>query len=136
METARWTDILMLLTIAVVIDRRVYKEEVDVFRRECLALCEILTPDMIFSDKMAFDWFLVHRDKVMTWLMEPHSNQKVISHLKKLSSEPERGRILQAFYAISMADDECHPSEAEFIALAASYWSLPNPIASGRKVAS
>ena len=118
----------MLLTIAVVIDRRVYKEEVDAFRREALTLCEILTPDMIFSDKMAFDWFLVHRDRVMKWLIEPQSNLKIIGHLKKLSSKPARGRILQALYAISMADDECHPSEAESIALAAKHWKLLNPV--------
>ena len=136
METARWTDILMLLTIAVVIDRRVYKEEVDAFRREALALCEILTPDMIFSDKMAFDWFLVHRDRVMRWLIEPQSNQKIIGHLKKLSAEPERGRILQALYTISMSDNECHRSEAEFLALAAKHWKLPNPVALNRKIAS
>lgn len=126
METARWTDILTLLTIAVVIDRHVYKEEVDAFRKEALALCEILTPDMIFSDKMAFDWFLVHRDSVMRWLVEPQAKLKIIGHLEKLRTEPKRERLLQALYTIAMSDGECHPSEAKLLALAAKHWNLPN----------
>ena len=128
METARWTDILTLLTIAVVIDRRIYKEEVDTFRKEVLALCEILTPEMIFSDKMAFDWFLVHRDKVMTWLIEPQAKQTIITHLQKLKNEPARARILQSLHAIVIADNECHLHEAEFINLAAEQWELPSPL--------
>ena len=129
METARWKDILMLLTIAVVIDRRVYKEEVDAFRREALALRDILTPDMIFSDKMAFDWFLMHRDRVMEWLIEPEANQKIVGHLQALRSEPARSRVLHALYEISISDGECHPSETSFLALAAEQWNLPSPLA-------
>ena len=127
METARWTDILVLLTIAVVIDRRVYKEEVDAFRREALALREVLTPDMIFSDKMAFDWFLVHRDNVLDWLREPNAKDIIIGHIQKLKNEPARARILEAMYAISIADKEFHPNEDDLIGLTAKHWGVPHP---------
>jgi len=135
-ETARWKDILTLLTIAVVIDRRVYKEEVDAFRQEALALRESLTPDMILSDKMAFDWFLIHRDEVMGWLIEPQAEARIIGHMQKLKSEPKRARILQALYTISMADNECHHSEADFLDLAAQQWNLPSPVTWPRALAS
>ena len=127
METARWTDVLNLLTMAVVIDKRVYKEEVDVFRKKALELREALSPNMIFSDKMAFDWFMVHRDEVMGWLDAPDSRDRILNHIHKLKDEPGRQKILESMYSISMADKEFHSSEMDIISLAAKHWKLPVP---------
>jgi len=63
-DTRQWTHILTLLSVVVVVDNRVYKEEVDMFVEQARTLKEVITPDMLFSDKMAFDWFVVHRDEI------------------------------------------------------------------------
>ena len=67
MDTQQWTHILTLLSVAVIIDSRVYKEEVDMFVLQSLKLKDVISPDMIFSKKMAFDWFMVHRDEIKAW---------------------------------------------------------------------
>ena len=74
MGPTQWNHILTLLAITVVVDGRVYKEEVDTFVARTLSLKEETSPSMLFSKKMVFDWFVVHRDEIVAWLKEQDSN--------------------------------------------------------------
>jgi len=48
-DTRQWTHILTLLSVAVVVDNRVYKEEVDMFVEQARSLKEVITPDTVSS---------------------------------------------------------------------------------------
>ena len=54
MEPSQWNHILTLLAVTVVVDGRVYKEEVDTFVNEALGLKEKASPKMLFSKKNGF----------------------------------------------------------------------------------
>jgi len=110
-DTRQWTHILTLLGVAVIVDDRVYKEEVDMFVEQAWALKEVITPDMLFSEKMAFDWFVVHRER----------------HILALGESPFCKDILNAIYAIATVDGEYHPSEADVIGMACKHWNLSVP---------
>jgi len=126
-DTRQWTHILTLLSVAVMVDNRVYKEEVDMFVERAMALKEIITPNMIFSKKMAFDWFVVHRDEVKDWMADIDPHTIILRHILALGESPFCKEILEAIYAIATVDGEYHPSEVDVIGMACKHWHLPLP---------
>jgi hypothetical protein len=126
-DTRQWTHILTLLSVAVVVDNRVYKEEVDMFVEQARSLKEVITPDMLFSDKMAFDWFVVHRDEIKAWMSDTDPHTVILRHILALGDSPFLKEILGAIYTIATVDGEYHPSEADVIAMACKHWNLSVP---------
>jgi len=127
MDTSQWTHILNLLAITVIVDKKVYKEEVDCFVAEALALKDDISPDMLFSKKMVFDWFVVHRDEITKWLGEDDSQTHILRHILALGENRHRAKILNAMYAVAMSDNNYHKSEVGTLTLAAKHWHLPHP---------
>ena len=127
MDTQQWKHILTLLSVAVVIDNRVYKEEVDMFVAQALELKDVISPDMIFSKKMAFDWFVVHRDETKAWVVDVDAHTIILRHILSLAESPFCKEILAAIYAIANVDGEYHPSEVGVISMACKHWNLPIP---------
>lgn len=127
MDTQKWTHILTLLSVAVIIDSRVYKEEVDMFVLQSLKLKEVISPDMIFSKKMAFDWFMIHRDDIKSWSEDMDADTVILRHILALGDSPFCKDILEAIYEIANVDGEYHPSEIDVIGQACKHWNLPVP---------
>lgn len=127
MDIRQWTHILTLLSVAVVVDNRVYKEEVDMFVDRAMGLKEIITPKMLFSKKMAFDWFVVHRDEIKGWMGDVDPHTVILRHILALGESPFCKEILDAIYAIARVDGEYHDSEVDMIGMACKHWHLPVP---------
>ena len=127
MDTQQWTHILTLLSVAVVVDNRVYKEEVDMFVEKALTLKDVITPNMIFSKKMAFDWFVVHRDEIKAWMSDIDPHTIILRHILALGESPYCKEILDAIYSIATVDGEYHASEVDMIGMACKHWHLPAP---------
>ena len=119
-----WTHILTLLSYAVLIDRRVYKEEVDCFVEQALALQKLLTPDMLFSKKMAFDWFMAHRDEKMEQLNSDKYELYILESVIALTDFKGHEHILSAMNEISQSDGEYHDNEVNLISLAKTHWRV------------
>ena len=127
MDIREWTHVLTLLSVAVIIDDRVYKEEVDMFVEQAVKLKEVISPEMIFSKKMAFDWFVVHRDEIKIWATDLDARNVILRHILALGESPHCKNILNAIYAIANVDGEYHPSEVDVIRLACEHWNLAVP---------
>lgn len=127
MDTRQWTHILTLLSVAVIIDNRIYKEEVDMFVEQAFELKDVISPDMIFSKKMAFDWFVVHRDEIKAWVMDIDVHTTILRHILAVGESPHRKEILDAIFAIANVDGEYHASEVDVINMACKHWNLPLP---------
>lgn len=127
MDTRQWTHILTLLSVAVIIDNRVYKEEVDMFVEQACKLKEVISPEMIFSKKMAFDWFVVHRDEIKVWAIDIEAPAAILRHVLALGDSPHCKEILKSIYAIAKVDGEYHASEVDMIEMACKHWNLPSP---------
>jgi hypothetical protein len=127
-DTQQWKHILTLLSVAVVVDSRVYKEEVDMFVEQASRLKDVISPDMIFSKKMAFDWFVVHRDEIKAWIEDVESSQTTLTHhILALGDSSFCKEILEALFSIAKVDGEYHASEIDVIAVACKHWNLPSP---------
>ena len=127
MDTRQWTHILTLLSVAVVVDNRIYKEEVDMFVEQSLKLKETISPEMLFSKKMAFDWFVVHRDEIKVWVADIDAHAVILRHILALGESPHCKAILDAIYSIATVDGEYHTSEVNLIDMACKHWNLPVP---------
>ena len=127
MTPAEWTHILNLLTVTIIVDGKIYKEEVDTFVAQALKLKEQISPDMLFSKKMVFDWFVVHRDETAKWLKEPDATAQILRHIHGLRETPHRKKIIAAMYAIAVADENYHKTESDTLTLAAKHWQIPHP---------
>lgn len=127
MNVVQWKHILTLLSVVIVADNRVYKEEVDAFVERSVALKEIITPKMLFSKKMTFDWFVIHRDEIKDWLHGPEPEEIILKHILALQESEFRQEILDALYAIAIVDGDFHEAESNVIALACKHWGLSMP---------
>jgi len=126
-DPQKWTHILTLFSVVILADRRVYKEEVDTFVEQTLALKDEISPKMIFSKKMAMDWFFQHRDEISNWAqgIDPHEHTK--KHIMALGDSAHCQKILSALYAVAVVDGEYHKAESRLINLACEHWNLPHP---------
>jgi len=127
MDPSQWSHILTLLAVTIVVDGKVYKEEVDCFVEQALSLKDKASPDMLFSKKMVFDWFVVHRDEIITWMNEDDPHKKILRHILALGENPHRDKIMDAMYAIAISDENYHKSEVDTLSMAAKHWNLPHP---------
>ena len=127
MNTENWEDILTLLTMVVVADKKVYKEEVDTFVEAIYDLNNAISPDIFFTESMAFEWFRANRERVKNKLIGRNADRnlkEVIIRLKGLKYQKE---ILDSMARIAHADSEYHDQEHKVIKQAAYSWRQAYP---------
>jgi len=124
MSPTTWKSVFRLLGLMVLIDDRVYQEEVESFVSACIKLRDILNPNMMFTRKMAFDWFLAHRDS----LSEALQTQTIDTLLRTLASgveeKEEHVNILRALEMIAASDGHKHPRELLILKKLAGIWNI------------
>lgn len=132
MDETGWTNTLTLLAATIVVDNRVYKEEVDSFLDQVEWLHVQISSPTLMTRKMAFDWFVAHRDHIQLQMRGEASAAYVVRLLQSLHNSPHHALILRAMYAVSVADSEFHVVEVDLIDLAAAIWGVTwSPTGSG-----
>ena len=124
MTSEEWHDILTLLTIVVLADKRVYKEEVDTFVQTVKHLNDTISPETFMTEGMAFDWFKSNRERVGKMLVGKDVERNIkdtISRTKKVHGKAE---IVKAMEKIAQADSDYHKSEHGVIRRAAYGWGV------------
>lgn len=127
MNTKNWEDILTLLTMVILIDRRVYKEEVDTFVIAVYELNNAISPDIFFTESMAFEWFKANRDQVKNKLVGKFADRNMKDVIIRLKPLKHKEAILHAMSRIAHADEDYHSREHSVIQQAAYSWKLPYP---------
>ena len=102
MHKSQWTNVLSLLAVMVIVDGRVYKNEVDTFVSEAVALDKILNKETSFTNKLAFDWFVTKRDEIKTWGKPDGKKRHMIKHILALREHPHRKDILASMHRIAL----------------------------------
>lgn len=119
-----WTAIFTLLAITIVVDKRVYKEEVDCFLKQVDTLAKEIPSDTLVTQKLAFDWFFAQQAEVRESLHGPAGEAYVVRTLHHLLDSPYHVEILRAMKAVSLADSDFHIEEVGLIDLAAATWGI------------
>lgn len=124
MDQDGWTAVFNLLAITIVVDKRVYKEEVDCFLEQVGILARAIPSETLVTEKLAFDWFFAQQAEVRANLMGPAGEAYVVRALHKLLDCPHHILILKAMKAVCVADSDFHIDEVGLIDLAAATWGV------------
>ena len=126
-NTENWEDILTLMTMVVLADKKVYKEEVDMFVQAIYDLNNAISPDIFFTESMAFEWFKSNRDRVRNQLIGRNADRNLKEVIIRMKGLAYQEQILISMARIAHADSEYHNKEHKVIQQAAYSWRLPYP---------
>jgi len=127
MNIERWNDIFKLLAMVIIADKRVYKEEVDAFVNSAMTIKAAVSDDTLITRDMAFEWFRGHRDEILALSKTPDYSVTALRIIISMTEFEHRAAVLSAMVAVSMADEEFHPSEESMVVIAAAHWKLNLP---------
>ncbi len=124
MTSEEWHDILTLLTIIILADRRVYKEEVDTFVSTVKSLNDTISPEIFMTEGMAFDWFKSNRDRVSNLLVGKDVEKNIKGIISRTRKVPGKASIIKSMQNIANADSDFHKSEQNIISRTAYGWGV------------
>lgn len=126
MNSPLWDKIFRLLAIVIVVDRKVFVEEIEAFIASVTALNKTIG-DPSLRQNMIFDWYLQHRDSLMERVEANDVEVEIYALIPALNALPEKNRIIEAMRAISAADGHYHEREIAVVNLAARFWGEACP---------
>ena len=124
MTTEEWQNIMTLLTVIILADKRVYKEEVDTFVKTVKSLNDSISPEIFMTEGMAFDWFKSNRMRVSNMLVGPNVDRNIKQIIANTHKVPGKSHILRAMQSIARADSDFHKNEQTIIDRAAQGWGV------------
>lgn len=124
MTSEEWHSILTLMTIVILADKKVYKEEVDTFVASVKTLNETISPEIFMTEGMAFDWFKANRGMVSNMIVGPNVEKNIQGLIAKTQNVPGKKEIISAMQTIATADSDFHKSEESIIGKCAKGWKL------------
>lgn len=122
-----WNDVFTLLSMMVLADERIYKEEVDTFIDSVMVIKTAVNDDTLITRDLAFEWFRGNREEVLRIAKAGELHIKAVKIILAMSKFEHREHVLRAMIAISMADEEFHPTEESLVVIAAAHWDLKLP---------
>ena len=124
MTSEEWHDVLTLLTIVILADRRVYKEEVDTFVKVVKQVNDQISPETFMTEGMVFDWFKSNRDRVSKMLVGKDVQRNIQQAILGTRKIPKKAIILAAMQRIAEADSDVHKNELNIIKRTADGWGV------------
>jgi len=124
MNIDRWNDIFTLLAMVIIADKRVYKEEVDTFVASAMKIKAAVDDETLITPDLVFEWFRGHRAAILNDANTKQLHVKALSIIIAMKSFAHRKTVLRAMVAVSVADNEMHPTEESLLTIAAKHWGL------------
>ena len=121
-----WNNLLRLLALMVLIDKKVYQEEVAAFTKAALQLRDSVSPGMMMTRKMTVDWFINHRERVEAVVDTLSYDDELLDIIKPLRGLPQKTEVMKAMIEIALSDGFYHDKEKMIVKKAILYWNI-NP---------
>ena len=124
MHSQNWNDALTLLCMMIMADGKVYQEEVQAFRKAAVQLRDAVSPEIMVTEKMAHDWFVLHKDNIsqkMSSVYVVDATREVFNRLKPL---PNKKELIVALMKIALSDGHQHHAENKIMLRACEAWDL------------
>lgn len=119
-----WKHILKLLGLVVVADGRIIKEKVDTFQDMMIELAAVIDPKIVMTRRMAFDWFVYHKDELKSVIDGLEYDSQLIDIFKEIRNMPYKLDVVNAMLQIALADDTYSSMERMFIKKTILYWNV------------
>lgn len=120
-------DLLTLLALTILADKRVFSQEVEAFLEAARTLQADLDMEANLTNASLLAWFENNRDSLKLTLTHPEFENRVNALFMRVSILPNKQPILERMLSIAASDDEIHVSEQALIILAAKHWNVETP---------
>jgi len=108
----------------ILIDGKVYQEELEAFTDAAIALRDNVDPNLMLTGHMAKDWFAAHRNEILTSIRPSCYEGTVFRTLKRLDEVENKRDLIFALLKVAMSDGFKHPSEEKLLKSACKTWGV------------
>ena len=117
-------DLLSVLGLMIVADKRVLEDEISAFVRlaDKLQVARDIEPQL--SEEKLHGWYEGNKDELIGALKRPDFDTWFYERLDRLNPLPNKLSILSVLCDIASADGEVHVSERALIRLTAQRWDM------------
>jgi len=119
-------DVLLPLAIAVVIDKKVKKPEMQSFYHQAQGLFDLFDLPQLEKPEL-LKWFKTRESDLANKLKGPRRNTLVLRALSRFKKDRDVEAIYDAMVSISVSDQEYVVVESELIKSAGAIWGFPRP---------
>jgi uncharacterized tellurite resistance protein B-like protein len=130
MNGKSWNEVLRLLSMMILIDGKVFEEEIEAFKDAAIALRDMVDPSLVLTRHMAGDWFTQHRDEIAIGVSHVFYESTVSKTLERLNDIEDKKGLLVALLKVAMSDGVKHPAEEKLFNSACETWGLEVQLAS------
>lgn len=124
LHASYWDYLLRLLGLMVVVNGKVYHEEVEAFTQAAKQLQRVISPNMIMTENMALEWFVSHRKRLQMVVDRRDCDSAIIQITSHLRSLPQKVEVIKAMITIALSDNDYHASEKMIIKKTIVYWNI------------
>ena len=124
MNARYWNDVLHLLAMMILIDGKVYEEELEAFTEAAISLRDKVDPKLMLTGHMAKDWFAGHREDILNDIRPSCYDRTIKRSLKRLDEVENKKDLIIALLKVAMSDGQKHPSEEKLLNSACETWGL------------
>ncbi len=119
-----WEDVMTLLAMVILADRRVRDEEIQTFTDAIINLSDQYRPDWPFQTAMAEAWFKTNRVKIAQRISGPDGVENMWEAIQRVDGFAGREDLLASMLYIARSDNEFHRQEANLIRRACLLWGI------------
>jgi len=119
-----WKYILRLLGLCIIIDRKVFKDEVDAFQECAIELRDIIDPTVCLTKKMAYDWFRLNKHILEDIRDNMSLETALFETLAPIKSISHKSDIISCMVKIAISDGEYCAKEKNLIKKTCLFWNV------------
>ena len=124
MISADLNDLLNLIAVTILADKRVFTSEVETFISATSRLQDVRHIEPRISEAKLLLWYEMNKDDLQTRIASSNFKNWFYGCLSRLDHIKNKRSIIKVMQEIAMADNELHVSEKALIALTANYWNI------------
>lgn len=122
---SHWKHVLKLLSLIIVADKKVRKEEVDTYLDVVAELRTIIDPTVSLTRHMALDWFMLNKAELVEIIDSLAYDTVLLETLSAIKSMPYKLDVISGMVRIAVSDNDYSNVEKGLIKKTILYWNIP-----------
>tara|TARA_R110002020_G_scaffold168621_10_gene357491 strand:- start:178 stop:609 length:432 start_codon:yes stop_codon:yes gene_type:complete len=122
LAASKWQHIFKIFMYVILSKKRIYQEEMAMFAFMTKRVKSILSPNLILTDMMLKDWFMLNREEVMQRVLIGQEERAVQFHMDHLDEVEDKITIIRAMQSIAKCDGDLQSDERRLITYVAQQW--------------
>lgn len=122
LAASKWQHIFKIFMYVILSKKRIYQEEMAMFAFMTKRVKSILSPNLILTDMMLKDWFMLNREEVMQRVLIGQEERAIRFHMNHLDEVEDKLTIIRAMQSIAKCDGDLQSDERRLITYVAQQW--------------